>query len=181
MTGRVGWRQYPASFPFALTDENKRSDSGRFFQDFSALATLSNIKSAMEDAEADENAFNEYLSDMQRAAIATVLSGVLRESRTLRNFDDLVEKNIDVFDEAIGLQVAISAVELMSLSVRSNSNERATKDMSSTLYRELNGLHADNGAPVTVGLKNRISREIATLKKRLFPKPQPVISTPNFT
>ena len=181
LTGRVGWKQYPASFPFALTDENKRSDSGRFFQNFSALATLINLQSVMEDAQADEAAFNEFLSDMQRSTIASVLSGILRESGTIQNFDDLVEENKTIFDEAIGLQMAISVIETMYSSTRSNFSERMTKELSSLLFRELNGLYADNGVPVSTGLKNRISREIVTLKTKLFPKLQPVIATPKFT
>lgn len=180
LTGRVGWKQHPASFPFVLSVENTTSDSERFFQDFSALVTLQNIRSVMEDEEADEAAFNEFLSDLQRKSIASVLSGILRESGTLQNLDTLVEDNKTIFDEAIGLQVAISVIEMMYSSTRSNFRERVTKELSSLLFQELNGAHADNGVAVSTGLKNMIQREIITLVKRLFPKPKPAISTPKF-
>ena len=186
LTGRVGWKQYPASFPFTLSTENQRSDSGMYFQDFSSFVTLTNIKDTMDDAETDEASFNEFLTGLQTAAIASVLSALFRESHETAkyrnvNFDDVVQQNISLFDEAIGLQTAASVVEMMYSSVRSNSVERQTKDMSALLFRELNGLHTDNGVPVSTGLKNNISREIVMLKKCLFPKMKPFIATPCFT
>ena len=186
MTGQVGWKQYPASFTFVLSADNLKSDSGRYFQDFSSFVTLTNIKATMEDTGATEESFNEYLTGLQRAAIASVLSALFRESHEAarhRNidFDDVVQQNPSLFDEAIGLQMAASVVEMMYTSVRSNSVERQTKDMTTLLFRELNGVHTDNGVPVSTGLKNNISREIVMLKKYLFPKMKPFIATPCFT
>ena len=187
LTGRVGWKLYPTSFPFALSDENKKSDSGRYFQDFSALATLNNVKESMEDAAADESSFNAYLTDMQRAAIATVLSAIfsddklLDEDRVSQIFEDAVETNKNLFDEVIGLQMACSIVEMMQHTIRTNQTERIGRESSASLFEELNGMYTRNGAPVSTGLKNRISREVSKLKYILFPKMKPFISTPCFT
>ena len=187
LTGRVGWIQYPTSFPFALTEENGRSESGRYFQDYSALVTLSNIKDTMEDAEADEEAFNVSLSNLQRAAISAVASGILREGANIEQsaahdiIDNTAKTKPELFDEAIGLQMACSVIELMQHSARSNYTERIGKESSALLFRELNGAYTDNGVPVSTGLKNRLSRELTRLKKILFPKAKPFIATPKFT
>ena len=125
LMGRLGWRFYPASFPFALNANNKQSDSGRYFQEFSSFVTLHNIHDAMEDENADRASFNRFLLEMQRATITSVLSALFRESHTSRkyrnfDFDVAVTENTGVFDEAIGLQMACMVVEMMSASTRSN-------------------------------------------------------------
>ena len=187
LMGRVGWRQYPASFPFALTDENKKSESGRYFQDFNALVTLTNIKSTMEDAQADKVVFNEALLNMQYAAISAIASGILRESANIELsqaviiFGDVAKESPALFDEAIGLQVACSAVEMIMLSTtRSNAAERDGKERAQMLFAELNGMLNESGAIVSVGLKNRLARELKYLRARIFPKPKPFITTPKF-
>ena len=135
LTGRVGWKQYPASLTFELSADNLKSDSGRYFQDFSSFVTLTNIRDTMDDADATEESFNEYLTGLQNAAIASVLSALFRESHEAarhRNidFDDVVQQNPSLFDEAIGLQMAASVVEMMHTSVRSNSVKRETSEES---------------------------------------------------
>jgi hypothetical protein len=76
--GRVGWRQWGTSAP-ALSTTNGTSRSGRYFQDFHPLVTLSNIKSAQEIVGIDDNTFNTLLDNMQRTAIMRLLMGVVNE------------------------------------------------------------------------------------------------------
>ena len=181
LRGRVGWKQYPAAFPFVLTDENKQSASGRYFQDFSAFVTLTNVNDTIEDADSDEDSFNLFLSEKQSAVIATVLSDVFSNKQSPeRNFDEKIIAHIDygMFDDAIGLQMSVSLIEMMNATIRSNMTERLGKDLSSQLYRELNGLYTDNGVAVAIGLQKRLVREITRLREYFFPKPKSIIITP---
>ena len=186
LIGRVGWRQFPASFPFALNFENTTSLSGRYFQDFSALVTLTRINDTMDDAEADEQIFNEYLLDLQRAAINTLVSAILRENTCLTpeqaktRLACFVQDTPEIFDEAIGLQMACAVVDKIQHAPRSNETERTAKETSSLIFQELNGTYTETGVPVSFGLKNRLSRELKHLRGVIFPKPQPSIVTYNF-
>lgn len=83
LTGRVGWKQY--SFALPLDANNASSASGRYFQDFHKAVTLQNIYDTMELESANDAQFNEYLSDLQRAAILRTLSAVF-------NSDDVIEQ-----------------------------------------------------------------------------------------
>jgi hypothetical protein len=180
LKGRVGWRQYPASFPFVLAEENKRAASGRYFQDFSAFVTLYNVKEAMEDTDADEVSFNIFLMDRQNAAIATFLSAVsspvpLRwDKRGLFNEAIIKEAGYGLFDEGIGLQTASSLIEMMYVTARSNTNARLTKDLAGDFVRELNGMHIRDGVAEVAGLRNRLVSEIKSLQRYFFPRANPV-------
>lgn len=76
LTTRIGFRQPTDSGAVTLTDPVKQSDSGRYYQDFHALVTVNNIKSVMEDANADATKLNAYLDSLEKGIIARCLNGL---------------------------------------------------------------------------------------------------------
>jgi hypothetical protein len=141
----------------------------------------------MEDTDADEVSFNAFLMDKQNAAVATLLAAVFkdksrdgRDGRDGRDLSQAIIENVNygLFDEGIGLQMAALLIEMMHVTARSNMNARLTKELAGDLMRELNGLYTENGAVVSIGLKNRLACEIKSLRKFFFPKAVPVIITP---
>jgi hypothetical protein len=77
--GRVGWK--PDTFN--LSDENKKSLSGRNFQSFHKIVTLKNVYENMETENAGDDEFNDYLKDLQSNAILACLSGIYNENELI--------------------------------------------------------------------------------------------------
>lgn len=75
--GRIGWRQPTIAGSPVLSQLNTTSQSGRYFTQFHPMCTVANIQSTMEDPLAGDVAVNDYLQDLQTAAIFTLLNGVL--------------------------------------------------------------------------------------------------------
>jgi hypothetical protein len=77
----LGWRQLPAS-P-VLNSDNSTSTSGRYFQSFHSLVTLTKLKAICEDPAISDNDFNTYISNLQNDAIMRCLNEVFREPELL--------------------------------------------------------------------------------------------------
>lgn len=95
--------------------------------------------------------------------------GINLEMTSLRDFTQVICRNPYVFDEAVGLQMAIDCVELMINTTRSNMTERLTKDQLSQLYNDLNLATGSDQMPYTAGLKTRLTRELQRLNRNFFP------------
>lgn len=67
--GRVGWRQDDIN----LTTLNELSKSGRYFDEFHSLVSVSNVNEAMPNG---DNDVNDYLIALQRGVILRALNGV---------------------------------------------------------------------------------------------------------
>lgn len=78
---RLGWRQSSGS-P-TLSQDNLESLSGRYFQSFHPLVTLANIHAVIEEPNSSDEAFNEYLTNLQDDAIMRCLNEVFREPELL--------------------------------------------------------------------------------------------------
>ncbi|HUR65460.1 MAG TPA: hypothetical protein VMZ03_03850 [Chitinophagaceae bacterium] len=74
--GRIGWRQPTISGSPVLTSINTMAKGNRVYQDFHALATISNLKSVMEEVAASDSSLNTYLESLQRGIIMRCLNGV---------------------------------------------------------------------------------------------------------
>lgn len=80
---RLGWRQPTMSGSPVLNSDNLTSTSGRYFQSFHSLVTINKIKEIVEDKDADDTQFNEYLTNLQTDAIMRCLNEVFREPELL--------------------------------------------------------------------------------------------------
>lgn len=93
---------------------------------------------------------------------------------SVRDYTSLIVENRNIFDRAIGLQVAADCVEQMAKSPRVNFIE---KEMKGLLSLELDGAFNDEGKPLSVGLYKELNIEISRLRKILFNKPKGITYT----
>lgn len=98
--------------------------------------------------------------------------GINPQFTTYKDLTNRILTNAALFDEAVRLQVAVSVIELLLGSVRSNFTQRITKDQFGDLYRELNQEMLDANNPMGPGLKIRWQREIAKLQKAFLGQPK---------
>lgn len=88
-----------------------------------------------------------------------------------RDFTATIVKNASLFDEAMGLAMAIIAIGYQTYTTRTNYNERQLKDMAQTLYGEVNRSDdAKQVNPYVAGLKQQLKRELIKINKNFFPE-----------
>lgn len=98
--------------------------------------------------------------------------GLNLEMSSVRDFTAVICRNPSLFDEAVGLQVACDTIEQIIMSTRSNATERMTKEFAQQLYNDLNLEYSNTqnmSQAYSVGLKNRLKRELTKLNKNFFP------------
>lgn len=83
LENRIGFRQPTGSGAPVLTDAIKTSNSGRYFQDFHSLVTVSNIKATMEQVAASDADLITHLQNLRKAAIMRCLNGVFIEPQVI--------------------------------------------------------------------------------------------------
>lgn len=77
LMGRIGWRQPTVStFTTTLSDDNLKSDSGRYFQDFHPYCSPDIIKMVQEDNQISDDDFNAFLQNSQQSVIMESLNAV---------------------------------------------------------------------------------------------------------
>lgn len=73
---RVGWKQ-PTIDTYDIVDtDNRVSDSGKYFDDFSSLVSIRNLKDTQENEKINNGDFNKLLKALQEKSIRFVLEGV---------------------------------------------------------------------------------------------------------
>ena len=97
--------------------------------------------------------------------------GMNLELQGYRDYTNWIMKNASLFDEAIGLAMAVVALGYMSYSTRSNFVARATKEMAQNIYNEINGSGSYVTTPYIAGLKKQIEREISRIQDNAFHDP----------
>lgn len=93
------------------------------------------------------------------------------------DFTESIIRNPQVFDRAIGLQMAAMVVERIIHNERSNGLQRTTETTATRLYNDLNLDMQTPDLPYSSGLKNQLRRELKRLHESFFPK-QRAISSP---
>lgn len=85
-----------------------------------------------------------------------------------------IKAKVAMFDEIIGLTLTYSVIEQMIYAVRSNGTERIVKDELERvgIQLDLNGAAPISDSPQVMGLKQRIDREMETVRKSFDPKPK---------
>jgi hypothetical protein len=68
--------------------------------------------------------------------------------------------------------MAVQVLDMIQFSLRSNKDERITKELSDKLYTDLNLSKPSDEFPYVAGLKKQLDQEVARLKKVFFPKGQ---------
>ena len=96
--------------------------------------------------------------------------GLNLEIITFYDHTQQILRKANLFDEAIGLSVAAMVLELINMSVRSNTGERKEKMVSGNLFQELNQAFATDTIPVSPGIKSRLIAEYKKIHEAFFPK-----------
>lgn len=96
--------------------------------------------------------------------------GMNLEIQTYYDFTNKIVKNVSLFDEAIGLTMAIEALGYITYSARSNKTQRCTQEMGAIIYNEImNSGDALQLSPYVAGLKQQLVQEIGRLNRNFFP------------
>lgn len=100
--------------------------------------------------------------------------GFNAEISSFRDHTATIVSRPNVFDEAVGLQMAYMVIEQILYAVRSNSTERILKDEIARVgaQLELNGYAPVSDMQKVEGIAQRIDKEIARVNKSLFPNPK---------
>ena len=183
---RVGWRQaVQPNTAIVIDAANILSDSGRYFNDFHKLAIVENAVSAIPNSSVIASGYNSFLYDMKKAGVLKVLSLVFDiNPRANYSFDgggkrtdisgtDYTQTIIirsNLFDEAIGYQVAYDTIELMLLTSRINMEERLSKMNFNEMKIEMGDFYND-GELVGKGILGKLNQVIERIIDILFPKP----------
>ena len=132
LVDRVGWKQ-PTISTFTVSDENKTSESGRFFQDEHAFVKLSTIHAIMEEVGADNDNLNAYLSDLRKQVVLLVVDEVFADAE-INEIEDL-----EVFDAAISKRMAMKIAEILVTSNRENLTKKVSKDAMRMFFIDVSG------------------------------------------
>jgi len=145
--------------------------SGRTLPYFHRLATLKNIYKTVEKPTMDSAEFNAYLEQMKVDAVKHVLSAILDRHRLYvleRDYSDIIIGRPELFDGAVGYALAISAIEQMVSTSRSNYIETSAKLSYQQLKMELEGVVDDAGRVRSVGLKQELHHSIRQAIRAIF-------------
>lgn len=126
-------------------------------------------------------AFNSHLLQLKTDAVKSVLVRILNQNNMyLDSFDysgTIITKS-ELFDEAVGYTMAISAVEQFISTTRTNSTVRSIEGSYKMLKIELEGAKNNKGAIVAVGLRNKLTTSIKKCSDSIFPNPLKITSKP---
>ena len=171
---RIRWNtDYDTAFPVALDEFNATGESGKHFQGFHQLVTLSNIYNVgVSEINMEAAPFNAILTDIRKQAVLQMLNDVFDKNMYYDgtvDYSPVIEANIGLFDNAIGFGTAISVLELMLSSKRINADERNTKTSAANLKLELEGFTNENGVVVAKGIRFYYQRAIKAAVLKIFP------------
>lgn len=160
-------------FPFSLEEANSVGSVGRMFKSFHSLVTVENIYAATPElGEEGEEKFNNILTAFRYQASCEVTPLIMDKNSQYDNavdYDQTIEDNAVLFDDAIGYKVAIMVIEYLISTKESNLAERNAKLASSNLKLELYGYKNDYGHTVATGLTHLFTDAISKATNKIFP------------
>jgi hypothetical protein len=106
--------------------------------------------------------------------ITSRTQGINIEFSSVVDFTEVIVKNPQAFDKAIGLQMAAMVIEKLIHSTRSNYLQRIGEAGAARLYNDLNLDMTTPELPYSSGLKNQLRRELTRLHNNFFPKQKAV-------
>jgi len=185
LVDRIGWSSPIESTGVTLTDENLKSDSGRFFDSFHKLVTVQNIYDVLPTPDMDNECFNAEIYKYKQQAVLKVLNAIfdtndrayyqtdgngVKTDVSGTDYSGRISAKVSVFDEVIGLQMVVDILELEDSSARSNLNERAMKEYGVSIRYLLSGYKFNDGETAFVGYVALLKKAIANAINILFPE-----------
>ena len=130
-------------------------------QDFHPLAVMAFSAPVVTDIHGNRNFTRNNIGQNN------LMYGMNLEISTYVDATNNIVQNAHLFDELLGLQMAAKIIENIIYAYRSNATERiiSNKDALGTLYGELNQASPTTDIPYTVGLKEKINREVNRVKQ----------------
>ncbi len=99
--------------------------------------------------------------------------GFNMEVSSYRDYTQNVIQNVNLFDEARGLTMAINVLEQILFSSRTNANQRVMQEITNRLSPSLNMQSGEfNANPYLSGLKQQLGRELQRINQVFSPKPE---------
>ena len=110
IVGLIGWRQSFNPTYAIINAANLVSNSGSYFQDYSALVTIQNIKENQNYPEISNEDFNTLLSNLVKSGMVKVLNQVFQrndfiENKVLYPFEQSWNDNIDNTTSFVGYEL----------------------------------------------------------------------------
>lgn len=184
---RVGWAQAVQPNSQIVVDAaNLTANSGRFFKDFHPNAIVELVVPTMPNPSANAAAYNAYLLDMKRIGVLKVLTAVFdlneraqftwnatrtyRTARPFFDYSDTIITRSNLFDTAIGYQVALDALAAETLSIRNNGAESKMKESYTEMKIEMGDFNNADGNLVSGGLTAKLNDAIIKIIDILFPE-----------
>lgn len=183
LINRIGWAEAMPPSTIVVSEENKESTSGRYFNSFNQLATVENVNASITNKDADGDTLNEYLATMRKDGVMDVLAKVynLNTRATASETNGIISLNYagdysvsiqvnqQAFDDAIGLSVAIKALELIKTTNRSNGKTNNPNIDKIEVFDFLHGAFSPTGKVITKGLYAQYRESVGKLIDVLFP------------
>lgn len=151
LLNRVGWKSDPV---YIISDENKTSESGRFFQDehyFVSLEMIQNLRPNVNDGVC--------LDDQLEELTSQVVLHVVDEALTAVSLNEITPSNM--FDSAISKRMAMKIGEMVWTTTQSNRNERISKEYAQQIFFDING---DPNFPSKLSISAQYAKEIDWIK-----------------
>lgn len=159
-------------FGLAIDQANSIGTSKRVFKSFHQLVSVENIHASIENIEANNTEFNAILLQIKSDAVREILPLIMDKSDDYdvsKDYSNIINDIVVLFDDAIGYKVAISVLEIFVSTKRSNLTERNAKLSINNLKLELNGYRNDSGNLIARGLTHELNDAIKTAKRKIFP------------
>jgi hypothetical protein len=96
--------------------------------------------------------------------------GMNIEVSSYKDYTQKIIQNANMFDEARGLTMAISVLEQIKHTTRSNATERQSNEKMQGIDFDLNLANPTESMPFVAGLKAQLNRELRRLSDQFFPK-----------
>lgn len=172
LVNRIGFGKPTNSLNVIISDANQIGTSGRTFSYFHKLVTLENLYNTVSTVNMLTDDFNEYLTQLKYDSVKAVLSEILNKNILYRDdfdYSDTIISRPELFEDAIGYSVAISAIEQFISTTRINADERNAKFAYNMLKMDIEGLTDEDGRLRAKGLKYHLLHAIKQTGAVLFP------------
>jgi len=185
LVDRIGWSNPLESTGVELSEQNLKSDSGRYFDSFHKLVTVQNIYDVLPTPDMDNTCFNDEIYKYKQQAVLKVLNAIfdmndrayyqtngndVKTDVSGTDYSGKILSRASVFDEAYGLQMVVDVMELVDGSSRSNARERIMKEYGASAASLLAGYKFSDGQTAFVGYRALLMQSIAKAIDILFPQ-----------
>lgn len=177
---RLGWSELDNhKFVGKLNDESKTRKSGITLNSFHGLVSLEAVHDCMSMECPTRDEFNAFLKELLQNTILEILNDIYITDDRSKNIDYSAAISLatdsGMFDNCIGYCHAAKVLQLLASSIRSNRNERLSKDVYAEYVIELKGLTDARGTLVSKGLMHKCAENRKLLKEKAHCVPDSVV------